>query len=153
MSKENNIINVRLRLVIIQNNKIVVTYNTKKDYYYYIGGHLEFGESVLEACQREIHEECGEKYNFVLDKILYIRDWIVPEDNEHSLELFILGKLNSIEGLDGYVDPEHPDGSHVLKLLDMSSLPTNILPKILTERIIREFKEGFPVQGEYVGRI
>ena len=89
---ENHLINVRLRIVVIKNNKVLVQYRQKHDYFHYIGGHLEYGETVLEGCIREVAEECcGDK--FKLKKILYIRDFILPEENEHSVELFILGDI------------------------------------------------------------
>jgi len=78
---ENHLINVRLRIVVIKNNKLLVQYRQKHDYYHYIGGHLEHGETVLEGCVREVAEECdGAKFEF--KKILYIRDFILPEENQ-----------------------------------------------------------------------
>ena len=34
-------IKIRLRMVIIKNGKLLVTYDSIEDYYYYIGGKLE----------------------------------------------------------------------------------------------------------------
>ena len=55
---ENHKINVRLRLIVIKNNKILVQYRQKHDFYHYFGGHLEYGETILEGCLRETAEEC-----------------------------------------------------------------------------------------------
>ena len=57
-------INVRVRLIVIHNKKLLVQYRKKGDYYHYIGGHLEYGETIKEACVRETKEECGKKVNF-----------------------------------------------------------------------------------------
>ena len=60
-------LNVRLRLVIIKEDKLLTEYNRKKDFYFYIGGHLEYGETILEGCEREVEEECGEGTDFKLE--------------------------------------------------------------------------------------
>ena len=152
MSKE-NIIKVRVRLVIIHDMKVLVQYRKKWDYYHYIGGHLEYGETIKNACIRETKEECGEEINFDLIKVLYIRDFIKADENEHSLELFILGNINKTENLDGLKDPQHPDGSVWLTWLDINNLPANLLPKTLSPKLMEDYNNGFPNQGEYVGKI
>ena len=84
-----NKINVRVRLVVVKNGKVLVTYNSEKVFYYFLGGRMDYGETMGEACIREIKEECGDDTEFNFQKILYIRDFIEPEDNEHTLEIFI----------------------------------------------------------------
>ncbi len=70
-------IKIRLRLVIIKQNKLLAYYDSIEDYYFYIGGKLEFGETVEKGWTREIHEELGEDVEFTFEKILYIRDFIL----------------------------------------------------------------------------
>ena len=67
MSKQKNI-KVRLRLVIIKNNKLLATYDSVDNYFFYVGGKLEFGETVKNGCQREVTEECGSWAKFVFKK-------------------------------------------------------------------------------------
>ena len=139
-------------MVIIKNNKLLVHCRQKHDYYHYIGGHLEYGETVLEGCIREIAEECaGAK--FELKKILYIRDFILPEENEHSVELFILGDINKFEELEHLLDPQHPDGDVWCTWLDINSLPKNLYPHSLSQKLLTDYKSGFHKEGEYVGRM
>lgn len=146
---ENHKINVRLRIVIIKEGKLLVQYRQKHDYYHYVGGHLEYGETVLEGSIREIAEECdGAKFEF--KKILYIRDFIQPEKNEHSVELFILGEIDKFEELEHLFDPEHPDKDVWCTWLDINNLPDNLLPHPLSEKLVKDYKNGFPNQGEYV---
>jgi len=149
---ENHKINVRLRIVVIKNDKLLVQYRQKHNYYHYIGGHLEYGETVLEGCIREVSEECdGAEFKF--KKILYIRDFILPEENEHSLELFILGDLNKFEELEKLPDPQHPDGSIWCTWLDINNLPDNLYPHPLSQKLLADYKSGFQKEGEYVGRM
>jgi len=129
-----------------------VTYDSEEDYYYYIGGKLEYGETVLEGAEREIKEELGKGIKLEFKKILYIRDFLQPENDEHSLELFILGDVNKFEGLEHYFDPEHGNKKWST-WLDISSLPNNLFPKALTKKLQEDFKEGFTNSGEYLGKL
>ncbi|HPT66081.1 MAG TPA: NUDIX domain-containing protein [Candidatus Woesebacteria bacterium] len=150
---ENHKINVRLRLVVIKNEKVLVQYRQKHDYYHYFGGHLEYGETILEGCIRETVEECnGAKFEF--KKILYIRDFLFPEkENEHSVELFILGDIDKFEELEHWLDPQHPDGDVWCTWLDINNLPDNLFPHALSKKLLEDYKAGFPREGEYVGRM
>ncbi|MBP9732548.1 MAG: NUDIX domain-containing protein [Candidatus Magasanikbacteria bacterium] len=99
-------ITIRLRIITIQDNKVLLTYDSKNDFYFYVGGRLEYGETVHEGAIREIKEECGVNTKFTFQKILYIRDFIDKDSDEHSLELFILGDIATPDDLEGYKDPE-----------------------------------------------
>jgi len=145
-------IKIRLRMVIVKKGKLLVTYDSIEKYYYYIGGKLEYGETVLEGVEREIKEELGEDVKLNFKKILYIRDFLQPEKDEHSLELFILGDVNKFEELEHYLDPEHGDEKWST-WLDISNLPYNLFPKPLTKKLQEDFKKGFTNSGEYVGRM
>lgn len=52
-----NKIKIRLRLVIIKEDKLLAYYDSMDDYYFYIGGKLEFGETIEAGWKREIKEE------------------------------------------------------------------------------------------------
>lgn len=150
---EHHKINVRLRLIIIKDGNLLTQFTKKYNFYFYSGGHLEYGETVIEGCQREIVEECGEGTVFTFKKVLYIRDFIMSEENEHSVELFILGDINKFEELEKRLDPQHEDGSLWNTWLNMDHLPENLLPKELTPKLIADYKNNFPNTGEYVGRM
>jgi len=145
-------INIRLRLVIIKNGKLLTSYTKKHDFYFYVGGHLEKGETILEGCKREIKEECGNDAKFDLEKVLYVTDFFDDRNNEQNVELFILGKLNKFKELEGRIDTQHEDGSMWLTWLEINNLPENLYPKILTKKIVKAYKDGFPNAGEYIER-
>lgn len=146
-------INVRVRLIVIHDKKVLVQYREKDKYYHYIGGHLEYGEIIKKACIRETKEECGNDVNFEFQKKLYVRDFIKPKEYEHSVELFILGNIDKTKGLEGFKDPEHSDGSFWLTWLDIYNLPDILLPKSLSQMLLADYKNNFPIQGKYVGEI
>lgn len=143
-------IKARVRLVIIKKGKLLVSYTSKEDFYFYIGGKIEFGETIEEACKREVAEECGEDVTFSFNKILYIRDYI--KEDEHSIEFYILGDINKFLEVEGKIDPEYPE-SHTQNWIDMKDLPGNLFPKSLTEILLRDYQKGFPRQGIYLGEI
>lgn len=146
-------INVRLRLIIIKNGKLLVEHNSKRDFCFYVGGHLEYGETILEGCKREIVEECGEGTTFELQKVLYVRDFFDPDNGEQNVEFFILGNINRFEELEHRLDSQHPEGHMWLTWLDMEDLPENLFPKPLTKKLLEDYKKNFPNAGEYVGRM
>lgn len=147
---DNKIVKVRVRLIIIKNNKILLSYNNEGKYYFYIGGKLEFGETLEEACVREIKEECNAKFTF--KKIVYIRDFILPEKQEHSVEFFILGDIDKYEEIDGIKDEEFL-GEHWQTWVDISKLPEiTILPKSLTETLLKDYSSGFSRETKYLGK-
>lgn len=145
-------IKIRVRLIIIKQGKILLTYTQDEDYYFYIGGHMEYGETVKETCKREMKEECNGA-NFEFKKILYVRDFIKPEINEHSLELFILGDIDKFEEIEGIIDGE--PGKHQwqtwVELKKLKKL--NVKPKGLTEQLLNDYRQGFPIWAEYLGEI
>ena len=74
-----------VRVIIQQRDKILVCRNKEKDYYFFPGGHLNFGESVPEALSREIKEELGigvKDYSFA-----GVIDNIYEEDNQKHHEI------------------------------------------------------------------
>ena len=147
---DDKIIKVRVRLIIIKNNKILLSYNNNGKYYFYIGGKLEFGETLKEACFREIKEECNA--NFIFKKIIYIRDFILPEKNEHSVELFILGDIDKYEEIDGIKDEEFL-GENWQTWVDINKLPEiTIFPKSLTKTLLTDYSSGFSKETKYLGK-
>lgn len=152
--EKNKKINVRVRLVIIKNGKVLLNYTEHGNFYFYTGGHLEFGETLPEACERETMEETGAKFTF--RKILYIRDFIYPEENEHSVEFYILGDIDKYEELEGLVDPESikKGWKSWQSWIDIEKLKdTNVKPKSLTEMLIADYKNGFAFETKYLGKI
>lgn len=54
-----NQIEIIARGICIRDNKILLAYFKEKEYYFLPGGHVEFGESVFKALEREMREETG----------------------------------------------------------------------------------------------
>lgn len=145
-------IKVRVRLVIIKNNKILLSWNNEEKFYFYIGGKVEFGETLKEACEREIIEECGD-VKFTFKKILYVRDFIRPEDDEHSVEFYILGDVDKFEEIEGIKDGEFDD-EHWQSWISLNDLnKVKILPSTLTKIILEDYKNNFSSDTKYLEKI
>ena len=148
----NKKIKPRVRLIVIKNDKILLSYVKSQNFYFYIGGKMEWGETVKDASIREVNEECGA--NFKFGKILYVRDYIKPEEDEHSIELYILGDIDKTQEIEGFRDKEF-DGDHWqtwVHLRDIEKL--DVRPKGLIKQILRDNKNDFRQVGAlYLGEI
>jgi len=58
------IITPRVRLIIIKQDKILLSYVKSENFYFFIGGQIEYGETVKQAAQREIKEEAKANFEF-----------------------------------------------------------------------------------------
>ena len=93
MNPYKNKFEVCIRAVVEDRGKILVCRNRKKGYYFFPGGHLEYGEKLKDALARELKEEL----NTALDKFSFIGavDNIFTEDGEkhHEINLVFKTKL------------------------------------------------------------
>lgn len=128
-----------------------MSYVKDEDFYFFIGGKMEFGETLKQTCEREVMEEC--RANFTFKKIVYVRDYIKPEEDEHSLELFILGDIDKFEEVEGFPD-EETGGNHYQTWLELDKLESfNVKPKDLAPKLIEDYKDGFKSGIEYIGQV
>lgn len=151
MSGQN--IQIRLRMIIIKEGKLLTSYTKKHNFYFYIGGHMESGETVIEGYKREIIEECGDGTEFIPQKVLYVRDFFDKKNNEQNVELFILGDINKFEELEHKLDSQHESGSMWLTWLDLSNLPDNLYPKQLNKKLVDDYNNNFAEAGQYVEKL
>ena len=88
-------LNVRLRLVVIKDGKLLTEYNSKKDFCFYIGGHLEYGESWEECAIRETIEETGLKIKNI--RFATATNDIFEKENKHYITIFMLADYDGGE--------------------------------------------------------
>lgn len=144
-------IKIRIRAVIIQNDHILLAYHPERDFHFYIGGKMEFGETIVDAFNREIKEECAGSVEPKFIKILYIGEFLQPENGEHSLEFFVLGEIDKFKEVEQELKTDYD--SHVfIKWVPLANLPANLKPSSLTPRLLADWQKGFPDEGEYIGR-
>ncbi|MCL4397408.1 NUDIX domain-containing protein [Patescibacteria group bacterium] len=147
----NKKIKVRVRLIIIKDGHILLSHNTRDKFYYYVGGKVEFRETLAEAAKREVREEADADFTF--GKILYIREFIPSDDpTEHSAEFFILGDVDKFAGIHGRNDDLATAETCLewIKLDDLKKI--NVLPARLTDLVLAGHKSGFKEEIKYLGR-
>ncbi|MBP3284475.1 MAG: NUDIX domain-containing protein [Clostridia bacterium] len=58
--------------IIVEDGYVLFAKNSLDDYYYSIGGAVEFGETVEDAVKREVLEETGEHYE--IDRLAFLHE-------------------------------------------------------------------------------
>lgn len=135
-------INLAVRLIIIKNKRVLLINNRRDNFYYFIGGKVNPGETIEAAAKREIEEEACMDINIRLVKPLYIYELIREGKQKHKFELFYLAEIDKYEELEGVEDPEH-DGSDNLTWVELRKLPSDVLPEFVAERIYNDSKNKF----------
>lgn len=80
-----------VRAIIEQKGKILVCYQKEKRYFFFPGGHLNFGERVEDALERELNEELGIKIkNFSFAGIV---DNVYEEEGRKHHEINLVFKV------------------------------------------------------------
>ena len=88
MSKYKNKIEILVRAIIQNNGKVLVCRKIGKRYYFFPGGHVEFGESAKKALAREIKEELS--INIKKSSFIGGSEHLFTEDKieHHEINLF-----------------------------------------------------------------
>lgn len=127
---------VRVRGIIIHNGEILVVKHRKEDDFYALpGGHLEYGESILECIKREMVEELGVEPE--IGKLLYINNFIDKKKEEQSIEFFF-----EIKNAFDYKNIDHLEKTHAFEIVELAWLKPTDDFKILPEQVDVDFKNG-----------
>jgi ADP-ribose pyrophosphatase YjhB (NUDIX family) len=110
---------IRCRGIILHNDKILAVKHSKDGSYFALpGGHLEWGESVIECIKREITEELGIIPE--IGRLLYVRNYVREDSNVQSIE-FHFEITNSAD----YVDIDKLTGTHSHELAEICWIGKN----------------------------
>jgi ADP-ribose pyrophosphatase YjhB (NUDIX family) len=116
---------VRIRAIIVHDDKLLVIRNSANDFYCLPGGKLELGETIHEGLKREITEELGIEPK--IGRLLFINNYIENNGNQ-SIE-FIFEVTNA----EDYLDEKNLKGTHSFEFNDIYWAGKNdnktILPK------------------------
>jgi len=124
-----------VRAVILKNNKILVCWHKNKNYYFFPGGHIEFGERAEDALSRELKEELEiliEKLNFI-----GVVENIYKENGKphHEINLVFEVKAKNVK------DKSKEDHLDFFFLDFQSFVKKEVLPLALKEAIIKWRKD------------
>ena len=95
MSQRSHKGNIRIRCaaVIVRNDCILLVRHEKagRDYWLLPGGGLEHGETMVQATERELREECGVEIR--CGRLLFIAETLEPDPGRHIVNIVFLGEL------------------------------------------------------------
>jgi 8-oxo-dGTP diphosphatase len=123
---------------IFQNGKVLLCKRKDRDYYFFPGGHIEFGEFVEDALKREIKEEIDAevtKCNFIGIAENIFKD---GEDEHHEINFTFQAEIDreDVKALEDYLEFRWLDYNDFLK--------EKVLPTSLKEEIIKWEKDKPP---------
>ncbi|CCV64427.1 Hydrolase, nudix family [Alteracholeplasma palmae J233] len=80
--------------IIIKQGHVLMIKNDIDDYYYSVGGAIHIGETIEEACLREVFEETG--YRYEIDRLQFIHENFFENNGElcHEIAFYFLMKQN-----------------------------------------------------------
>ena len=95
------------------------------------GGHLEYGEKIIEAVKREINEECGIivtdlAYNSTIDQV---------REDQHYIQINFV-----IDSYEGEIENSEPDLCEGWEWFDLDKLPEKLFPPHVS--IIEAYKKN-----------
>lgn len=131
---------IRVRGIIINDNKLLLVGITGNDYFCLPGGKLEYGEGVKECLERELIEELGVKPD--VGNLLYVNTFIDINSN-HNLD-FVFEVLNGAN----YVNLDGLERTHAFELDKINWVSRNENINFLPKTIINDFKNDGILSNE-----
>ena len=133
-------IEVLVRAIIQERGKILICKKIGKDYrgknyYFFPGGHVEFGENVKEALERELKEELGleTKKSFFIGG----SEHLFLEDNEKYQEINLVFDVK----VDKLQLKSREDHLRFFLKTKKELLKEKVLPKVLTKAVLKWLKD------------
>lgn len=111
--------NFRVGVIIAHDGKVLMARNPneKREFYYSVGGRVNFGESMEEAAVREVKEETG--VDCEIDRMVGIHENFFTDDGGvpfHEISCFFAVKPNKelLSIKDGHRTDQGPDGEYLV---------------------------------------
>ena len=137
-NKSKKEIDILVRAIIQDKGKILLCKKKRKNYYFFPGGHVEFGESAKKALAREIKEELGLK----IKKSSFIggSEYLFTEDGKkyHEINLTFEVKVDKIK-----LKSREDHIEFFLKTKKELS-KERVLPKVLTRAVLKWLEDKNP---------
>lgn len=132
--KSDQSIHILARAIIIEDNKLLVTTDIKRNVSFLPGGHIHYGEKAHDCLKRELLEELGEA--FKIDSLLGVIEDAWPLKGELYHGVHLIFKVTPLQtGLIKRLQSN--EAELALEWLDVDSLAAinNLFPKLLAVKI------------------
>lgn len=137
-NKSKKEIEILVRAIIQMREKFLLCKRVNKRYYFFPGGHVEFGENINEALTRELKEELGlkiKKCNFIGGS-----EHLFTEDGKkhHEINLVFNVRINKLKF------KSREDHIQFYLKTKKELLKEKVLPEVLTKAILKWLKTKKP---------
>ena len=120
--------------------------NSGSEYFTYIGGGVEDGESPEEAVVRETYEESSIHVN--VSKLLYHVKRRNGEEHYFYLCDYIKGHPEVQKGTNEFADNQTGQNMHIPKWVPITELPSlTIYPDVIADRISKDIEDGLKIEN------
>lgn len=137
---ENKNIVVKVRGIILNEDRLLVAQHKRSQFMALPGGHLEYGEDVITCLKRELVEELGVLPE--IGRLLYINTFIEDKDNIEYVEFFFEVK----NGKD-YMEIDGLERTHAYELTEIMWISPNDNISILPKQFDEDFKGNKIFEG------
>lgn len=122
---------VIVRGVCVEDGKILLAFLKTKQYFFLPGGHVEHGESVFDALEREIKEEIG--INVMVNDVISVFEhtWSGKNGLVHEINFLVDFTVDPARSLKSLVDHLEFHWVPVIDLKDKIFLPIEIKEQII----------------------
>lgn len=131
---------IKVRGVIIHNDKLLVAKHKQSQFMALPGGHLEYGEDVITCLKRELVEELGVLPE--VGKLLYINTFVDDKKDEY-VEFFF-----EIKNGGEYLNIDELERTHAHELAEILWVFPNDNIEILPKKFNEDFKNNKIFEGE-----
>ena len=120
------------RGICLRGNSILLTFEKQQNYYFLPGGHVESGESMTTALEREFMEELGIQVRCKDLIATFEHNWDNHGTLQHEINhVFYVELINGDGGLQSQVDHLSFSWLPITKLTTLRFLPAQLLQTIL----------------------
>lgn len=129
---------IKVRGIIIHDNKLLIVKHKETNFMALPGGHLEYGEDVVTCLKRELIEELG--VNPEIGRLLYINTFKV---NNQFVEFFF-----EVKNGEKYLNIDGLERTHAHELAEILWVSTDTNIQILPKQFNEDFKNNKIFEGE-----
>jgi ADP-ribose pyrophosphatase YjhB (NUDIX family) len=137
---DNKKIIIKVRGVIIHDNKLLIVKHKQSSFMALPGGHLEYGEDVITCLKREFVEELGVLPE--IGRLLYISTFIDNKKDEY-VEFFF-----EVKNGEKYLNIDRLERTHAHELAEILWVFPDTYIEILPKKFSEDFKNNNIFEGE-----